>query len=232
MKRFLLLLLALPCLLFAQDQDTITDGLISFALKDSTATEIDWQLDAPFEEFELNGKTPLRYALRPVNDTVTQLLTWNKGSWQLQETIAHSDYIYAHVMEGIVFSHFEITDFDHDGDQDLTCWAYTDVYINAYTLIFINDENQHKLIRLVNTAEDTDIWNEPKYDAKTGQLHTELYSGVYGEPARATYKLKGTMAAPVFKEAFDSTNPDYIIKTTYEGKDGKWKLKDTVKLKV
>jgi len=224
MKRFLLLLLVLPCLIHAQDNEIDTDGFMGFGLKDSTATEIDWQRDTLFEKIELTGKTALSYALRPVNDSLTQLLIRNKGMWQLQEVIQHSAWVYGPVSEGVVNSKFMITDFDKDGDQDLTCWAYTSVHANVWTIIFINDQAQHKLVRLIDTAEnDSDIWNDPRYDLKTGLITTELYSGAYGEPAIATYTLKGTVATPVFKEAYDSTNPDYIITATYKGKKGKWK---------
>jgi len=231
MKRFLLLLLALPCFFACHQVKEFDDETyIVFPPKDTLADSINWQQENMRTEFQLRGNNPLRYALHPVNDTITQLSRWVDGTWQLQESIQHSGWVYHYVEKDSIRSYFKITDFDKDGDQDLTCVSAININANTWTIIFLYDEKQSKLIKLINTAATrfTDIWDDPHYDTQTGLINTELYSGANGIQNTATYRLQGTSALPVLKEETNFTYQDYYTITTYKGEHGRWKRLKTI----
>jgi len=225
-RLILLLFLAPPCFLAChQVKEFDNETYIVFTLNDTLADSINWQHEDMRAEFQLRGNKPLRYALHPVSDTITQLSCWVAGKWKLQENIYTSGWIYTRVVKDSVKSYFKITDFDNDGDQDLTCWIDSDAHTNRWTIVFINDEKQHKLVKLINSAEHNwDALNDPRYDPKTGIIHTELYSGAYGVQNTATYKLKETAILPVFKEETDLSDHDNVVHNTYVEENGKWKL--------
>ncbi|MES2485264.1 MAG: hypothetical protein V4581_04855 [Bacteroidota bacterium] len=229
MKRFLLLLLAFPTCLMAQEEYYSMDNVIQFILKNDPDTiadfnGIDWAEENIIKEFELKGPVKLRYALHPVNDTVMQLLQPDGKKWKVQETINHSGWMLTRITDGIVYPYIQAIDFDKDGDEDLMLWVNMNMNGNMWTIIYLNDQKQQKLVQLVNTTtpQGNGIWDDPKYDPQTGQIHTELYSGVYGIQNTATYKLVGTTALPVIKNETDLTNSEKITYTSYKGNDGQW----------
>jgi len=225
MKRFLLLLLVLPCFLAChQVKEFENDTYIPFTLKDTLADPVNWQQENMFAEFTLRGKEKITYALHPINDSITFLSRWVDGSWQLQDSIHSFGWLYTRILKHTIKSYFKITDFDKDGDQDLTCWVDTDVHTNKWTIIFINDERQQKLVKLVDITNNGIIWDDPRYDSITGIISTELRSGAYGEQNTAAYKLQGTTIEPLFMESVDLRNPEKITHETYKGENGKWKL--------
>jgi hypothetical protein len=131
------------------------------------------------------------------------------------------------------FPGYMITDFNHDGNQDLIFYLGIDVHGSTEALIFLSDRKAKKLIKLQNTAEGTDIWDTPEYDPKTGIITCRRISGNAGMHFTSTYKLKGFTAQPLKKEVRDFTNVNGetgkgYSESTYTGKKGKWKLESTV----
>jgi hypothetical protein len=229
MKCFLLLLLALPISLLAQVRTYNGEKFVEFTMQfpeDSTSlTGVDWAREKLEATFTLKGKSPLAYRVKPLNDTIIELWQLKNNKWQLQENIEYFGWALHRWDEGNkIISELKITDFDHDGDEDLVCWVNSNINGNEWTIIFINDEKQQKLVKLVNTAAlyNSDIWDAPVYDPATGIISTELFSGAYGIQNTATYRLQGTTALPLVKEEDDMGNPDYLVHTTYKGENGKW----------
>lgn len=229
MNRLLLLFLAaLPYCLSAQVINRGGENFLAFTMhfpEDSTSlTGVDWGREHLEATFTLQGKTPLTYRVRPLNDTLMELWQLRGNNWQLQEHINYFGWALHRRDGNTIISELKITDFDHDGDEDLQCWVTTNVNGNEWTVLFLNDQKQQKLVRLVNTTapRGDGIWDAPTYDPETGLIHTELFSGAHGVQNAATYRLNGTTAEPLAMEEEDMGNPDYILYTTYKGENGKW----------
>jgi hypothetical protein len=177
--------------------------------------------------FTLKGKIPLKYSFHLESDSTATLHHFKKNKYQLQETLNYQPYLW-HLEDHLLYSNFKITDFDNDGDEDLVCWVYSNINGNEWTVIFINDQKQQKLVRLYNKADKTDIWDSPRFDKKTNNINTELYGSVFGESEESSYKLNGLTVTPLKKHFQDRTGKR-IYDYYYIGKKGKWKLKSKIK---
>jgi hypothetical protein len=183
MRSLLLFVLLLP--IFATSQVIVYDNemFLEFTLlfhEDSiSATGIDWKKEKLISEFTLSGSRPLRYSLTLKNDTIAILSRYNNRKWELQEEMAYTDWAVSRIEGAQVISEFKITDFDNDGDEDLICWTSTNINGNMWTVIFLNDQRQQKLVKLYNFADDTDIWNRPEFDIETGIINCTLDGSAY-----------------------------------------------------
>ena len=226
--KLLWLLLLLPICALAQTINYNDGKFVVFQLKSNVDTigvsDINWQEQDLSSRFMLNGPTPLTYSIHIENDTVAALSQLMKGKWQLQEKLDITDWVLSRIEGMTVISEFEISDLDKDGDEDLTVWAFSNVNGNRWTIVLINDQEQHRLVKLWNTAEDTELWDRPEFDEKNATLHTMLDAGVYGISNSAIYKLDGIKAYPVSKEEENRSSGRYIENNIYEGEGGKWKL--------
>ena len=212
-------------------QTTIYDEqeIVLFNLKygtDTTSVDgIEWKKERLESEFELKGKNTLRYLIKLVNDSIGELWQYKSGSWDFQEQLTFSSWTIRRIDVNKLYSEFRLTDFNQDGNTDLTFCHASNINGNNWTKVFLNDGN--RLVSLYNTAEESYIWNDPQYNPKTKAINTELYSGAYGIQNTASYKLTGLIATPIQKEETDLTHQEKFIITTYKGVKGKWKLAKT-----
>lgn len=234
--KYFLLVLPLALLFSCHDKEQVTvyngEKFLEFNLQfpiDSISKEIDWNREKPVSEFTLNGKTPLRYSVALKNDTIAVLSQFYDGKWELQENISYTEWAVSRIENNKIISEFKITDFDNDGDEDLVCWANTNVNGNVWTVIFLNDQNTKKLVKLYNTADNTDIWDMPQYDAATGTINCTLNGSAYGASEESSYKLENITAKPITKSRQDRYDSEEIIDIDYVGKSGKWEIIKTTK---
>ena len=233
MRSLLLFLLLLP--IFATSQVTVYDNekFLELALlfhEDSiSATGIDLKKGKLISEFTLSGSRPLRYSLTLKNDTIAILSRYNNRKWELQEEMAYTDWAVSRIEEAKVISEFKIIDFDNDGDEDLICWTSTNINGNMWTVIFLNDQRQQKLVKLYNLADDTDIWTRPEFDIETGIINCTLDGSAYGASEESSYKLNYLTPIPLIKERQERYNSRYIEDFYYKGKNGKWQLVKRIK---
>lgn len=192
--------------------------------------DIDWEKEKPLAEFTLNGKTPLKYTMVLQNDTIASLHRYENEQWILQEDMKYESY-FLYRDENELVSHFRIEDFDKDGDEDLLCWIFSNMNGNEWTIVFLNDQENKKLVKLYDTADDTDIWDRPKYDVQTGIINCTLDGSVYSSSAESSYKLENLTAFPIEKHYQDRTSARYIEDFYYIGQNGKWKLQKKTKSK-
>jgi hypothetical protein len=190
---------------------------------------IDWEQEKPISEFILEGKKQLSCRVELLNDSTAILSQKVNNKWKRQDKFEFGTWQWL-LLDEQTISQFSITDFDHDGDEDLVCWIFSNVNGNEWTSIYINDGVT--LIKLYNSAEKTDIWDAPKYDTATKTISTELYSGAYGVQNTATYKLDGSTVSALLKKEHDLTKTDVMVNNTYHGVKGKWKLTETEVEKV
>ena len=194
-------------------------------VNDSSDIGVNWNVEKPIADFDLSGKNKLKYRFELLNDSIAALLQKVDEVWQEQDRFKFQPWQWI-VTDTEIGSQFETKDFDYDGDEDVLCWVMSNVNGNEWTHIYLNNGNM--LVKLHNTADDTDLWDMPTYNAKTRTIHTELFSSAYGIANTATYKLEGTTAVPIKKEEGDSaTDANAIIYTTYTGENCKWKLAKT-----
>ncbi|AWH85736.1 hypothetical protein HYN59_11730 [Flavobacterium album] len=187
-------------------------------------TGIQWEREKPSSEFTLKGKVPVKYSLQLENDTIAKLV-WHNGKKDIfQEMIHHIGWPIRRIDGKNIISEFKITDFDKDGDEDLLCIVASNMNGNQWTIIYLNDQNQTKLVKLLNNADNTDIWDNPHYDNKTKLIECELFSGAYGIQSNYTFRLEKHNAIPVYKEERDLTNEEPVIQE-FVGENGEWKLK-------
>lgn len=223
----LFLLLCLGChenknQIFVYNGATYLDFKLEFATDTTSVDFIDWKKEHPVSEFTLNGKAPLQYSVTLINGTLASLSQFKGWKWHHQENLNITGLTISRITGKHIISEFNITDFDHDGDEDLMVWVAGNMNTNRWLLIFINDQEHQKLVRLYDTADGSDIWNDPKYNEAKGIINCELYSGAYGIQNTSSYKLNGTTAAPLIKNETDLTN-EIIVETKYIGENGKWK---------
>lgn len=231
MKRLICLLLFVCSTAYSQFiNDTI--NVLTFKVQYPGNTigydEIDWSREKPECEFTLNGKTPLKYSMHLLNDTIASLSRYESNQWILQEEMKYESY-FMYREENELLSHFRITDFDKDGDEDLLCWIFSNVNGNEWTIVFLNDQESEKLVRLIDTADDTDIWNNPEYNEKKSIIICTLDGSAFGCSAESSYKLNNLSAIPIEKHYQDRTSGKYIEDFYYVGKNGRWKLKKKTK---
>lgn len=199
--------------------------------EDSTDIEgIDWQKEKLITTIELKGKIPLTYEIELKNDSTMVLSKSFQDSKEIVDTQNFMPFFW-HIYDGYYYSYFKIIDFDNDNDEDLVCRLFTNVNGNEWTVIYINDQSQQKLVKLWNTANETDIWDDPHYNKKKKTIECELYSSAYGLQNTSTYKLQNSTATPLEMLETDLRNNDYIIKNRYIGESGKWKLVKSEKIK-
>jgi hypothetical protein len=212
-------------------QTTIFDKqeIVLFNLKYGTDTtsvdDIEWTKEQLESEFELKGRNTLRYRIKLINDSIGELWQYRSGSWNLQEQLAFSSWTIRRVDVNKLYSEFCLTDFNQDGNTDLTFCHASNINGNNWTKVFLNDGN--RLVSLYNDAEGSYIWDDPQYNAKTKTINTELYSSAYGIQNTASYKLTGLTATPIKKEESDLTHEEKVTVTTYKGVQGNWKLVKT-----
>lgn len=185
--------------------------------------EIDFQRENPISEFTLTGSTNLRYSLKLENDTIALLSQFKDGKYSIQEKFKYESF-FLYREDNILHSQYKITDFDNDGDEDLLLWIFSNMNGNTWTIIFLNDEKTNRLVKLYDTAEDTDKWDRPEYDSATKIINCTLEGSAFGISAESTFKLNGLKAEPLTRHYEDRTHSRYIIDYDYIGKDGKWKL--------
>lgn len=223
----LIFLLLLPFVSVSQTIETDWGRYVKFDLKypvDSASTDIvNWKKENLSSTIILKGPVPITYTITVPNDTTAVIYKHEREQKVFQEKLEITDWILRGVEQDHIISEFKITDFDLDGDEDLLCWVFTNMNGNMWTLILLNDNNYQKLIKLWNTAEDTDIWDGPEYNAKDGTIITHLDASVYGISNEAVYKLEGLTAIPVSMLEEDHSNMRYILENEYIGKNGKWK---------
>lgn len=221
---FLFLLLIYSAAYSQLEEDTIQILTFKLDYPPKGENDIDWNNEKPVCEFILGGKTPLRYSMNLQNDSISSLYRYENEQWILQEDMKYESYFLERV-EDKLLSHFSIVDFDEDGDEDVLCWIFSNMNGNEWTIVFLNDQENKKLVRLFDTAGNTDIWDRPEYDKKTGIINCTLEGSAYGTSAESSYKLDNLIAFPIEMYYQDRTSARYIEDFYYIGKNGKWKLK-------
>ncbi|MDA6068073.1 hypothetical protein NJT12_00450 [Flavobacterium sp. AC] len=234
MKHFFSLLLIVLAFSYSQAQNDSIKVLtfkVNFPADSSSIDDIDFTKEKPECEFELKGEIPLKYSFRLQNDSIASLYQLKNNEFQFQENMSYQPFPW-NFDNDLLISNFKIIDFDNDGDEDLLCWVFSNVNTNEWTIIFINDQTQQKLVRLYNTADDTDIWNRPEFDKETSTINTELYGSAYGRSEESSYLLKTDLTIIPIKKHFQHRTGKHMIDYEYIGKNGKWKLKSKNKVKA
>lgn len=203
---------------------------VNFPVDSLSNTGVDFSKEKPEYEFELKGKIPLKYSFRLQNDSLVSLYQLKNNYFQFQENMDYQPFLW-HLDNDTLFSNFKIVDFDNDGDEDLLCWIFSNMNGNEWTIIFINDQTQQKLVRLYNTADDTDIWNRPEFDKESKTINTELYGSAYGTSEESSYQLQDELTVIPLKKHYQDRTGKKILDYEYVGEKGKWKLKSKAKLK-
>lgn len=192
--------------------------------------DIDFDREKPECEFELKGKVPLKYSFRLQNDSIASLYQFKNNTFQFQQNMKYQPFPW-HFDNDLLFSNFKIVDFDNDGDEDLLCWVASNINGNEWTVIFINDQTQQKLVCLYNTADHTDIWDRPEFDKETNTINTELYGSAFGVSEESSYYLKADLTIIPLKKHFHDRAGKQMYDYEYIGKNGKWKLKSKKRVK-
>jgi hypothetical protein len=137
-----------------------------------------------------------------------------------------------HREKNFLVSNFKIIDFDHDGNEDLLCWVFSNINGNVWTIIYLYDPKQQKLVKLQNTVDHTDIWNDPEYRLKTSTINCSLYGSAFGNSEESSYKLEKNHSVIPLKKHIESRSQESVIDYKYVGEKGKWKLKSKIKSKA
>lgn len=203
---------------------------VNFPPASLSVEDIDFTKEKPECEFELKGKFPLKYSFRLQNDSIASLYQFKNNNFQLQENLNFQPFMW-HFDNDVLISNFKIIDFDHDGNEDLLCWVFSNVNGNQWTVVFINDQKQQKLVRLFNTVEQTDIWSKPEFDKSTNTINTELYGSAFGISEESSYKLNDDLTVTPLIKHYQNRTGKHILDYQYVGKNGKWKLKSKTKQK-
>ncbi len=234
--KLLWLLLLLPLLSSAQTEVRDSVTYLTFKvnhpqnISEKDFDEVDFSKEQPESEFILHGDIPLTYRFKLQNDTIAILYKIVDHKSVHTEAMGYQSYFLYRDDDGYLHSNFKITDFDKDGDEDLLCWIYSNMNGNVWTIIWLNDQKTQKLVKLYNTADDTEIWDRPEYDPAKQIINTTLDAGVYGISNEATYKLEGLTAIPLRKYEENRSQVIHIIQNEYVGKRGKWKLRKSQKI--
>lgn len=230
MKYFVFLFLLICNTIYSQTEaHTLTMLTFELHYPPMGDNDIDWDREKPKCEFILNGKTPLKYSMALENDTIASLSRYENEQWILQEDMQYQSY-FLYREENELFSHFRIADFDKDGDEDLLCWIFSNINGNEWTIVFLNDQKNKKLIRLIDTTENTDIWDRPEYDEKTKVINCTLDGSAFGVSAESTFILDDLTAIPLKRHYQDRLHSRHIVDYYYVGESGKWKLVKKKKL--
>ena len=233
MKFFSILFFLIFNCSFAQTENDSVRHLVfkvHFPPASLSVEDIDFTKEKPECEFELKGKIPLKYSFLLQNDSLVSLYQLKNNKFEFQENVDYQPFLW-HFDEGMLFSNFRIVDFDNDGDEDLLCWVASNVNGNEWTIIFINDQTQQKLIRLYNIADDTDIWSKPEFDKENNVINTELYGSAFGVSEEGSYKLQDDLSIIPLKKHYQDRTGKKTFDYKYVGKNNKWKLKSKTKSK-
>ena len=197
-------------------------------VNDSSDIGINWKVEKPVAEFDLEGSNKLTYRFTLLNDTIAVLSQKVNDAWKEQDKFEFQPWRWI-ITDTEVASQFEIKDFDKDGDEDLLCWVMSNINGNEWTYIYLNDGS--KLVKLYDTAEDSFFWFAPKYDEKKATFKSQYYGSAYGHDFESLYKLEGTNAIPLSKY-YEERSGKEIRDDYYKGVKGKWKLVKTETEKV
>ena len=198
------------------------DFTLKYATDTTTVDGIDWKRENLVSEFTLKGKFRLKYSIKLLNDSEALLSQYDNNEWVVQDTIEISGWTLSYIENNKIISKFRITDFDNDGNEDITCWIFTNMHNDISTNVFLNNPEQQRLIKLYDFAENTDVWADPKYDDKRKIIKCNQYSGLFGVQSESTYKLINYSAIPLSKTVTDLTSYEFMIKQKFKGVKGKW----------
>lgn len=232
MKWLCALIFLLP--IMGKAQYTLIDGVkyVSFKkqvpVNDNSLVGIDWEHERPVSEFNLKSKNPATYLFTLQNDSVAVLSQKVNGTWQQQDAFQFQPWRWQ-LSDDETVSQFRITDFDHDGDEDVLCWFKSNINGNKWMYIYLNDGN--KLVKLYDNAEDTDYWFMPEFEGKKRIIKSQYYGSAHGHDFESFYKLKGLSAVPLSKHHEERSGKE-IREEYYKGVNGKWKLVKTETEKV
>jgi len=196
---------------------------LKYAKDTTTVDGIDWKKEKLFSEFTLKGKKDIKYAISIQNQSSASLLSFQKGKWEVQEKINITGLTLRRIANKVIISEFKIIDFDNDGNEDLVCWVNTNINGNQWSLIYLND-NQ-KLVKLWNDADETDIWARPVYDADAKTIRTQRDGGANGTSDESVFALDGLETYPVSKHV-QNREEENVTDYYYTGGE-KWELAQT-----
>lgn len=197
---------------------------VKYPPKDDDIKNIDFSKEKPKCEFTLKGKIPLKYCFYLENDSVATIQQFKNNKFQFQENLNYQPFLW-HFDNNLLFSQFKIFDFDSDGDEDVLCWVFSNINGNEWTIVFLNDQSQQKLVRLIDTVEETDIWARPKFDKKNKIISTERYGSAFGTSEESSYRLENDLSVIPLKKHFQDRSEENAYDYFYVGQNGKWKLK-------
>jgi len=188
----------------------------------------EWKMVSQNLDFGIMGdEEPVLFTFVQHNDSVVSIYTHKNDTDTIpvfQEQFAFKDWLsyldsYNRNIDG-----FRIADFDRDGYDDvlIECMKGPD----TTTIIFLQDVKNKKLVKLYNTAEDTDVWVNPVYNEKRGTI-TCRNRGMTS--FLNVYKIRRFRVKPISKLTVkrEQVNNDRITVSDlkiYKGKNGKWKL--------
>lgn len=211
-------------------------GIIALAQGNDTSYSIrfhskfnteDIHRDTLKKTFILNGDSSQIYSIKIINDSTTLLSKFYNNKSYFIDTLSH---LFVSEFSGeIIIPGFTITDFDKDGDQDLLCFLFTNIHGNIWTAIFLFDEKNKTLVKLIDPGDSDDIWDAPEFNGTTNGIKCKRISGVYGISYESSYYLDGLIAYPLDKREEDTsqlnsaTGKGGVIRL-YTGKSGRWEL--------
>ena len=233
MKYLLFILFFICNLSFAQTETDSVQRIIFKINSPSNVSdieEIDFKKEKPKSKFELKGKIPLQYSFHLENDSIASLYQFKNDEFQLIDKLNYQPIFWAFDNNNLI-SNFKIIDFDNDGDDDLICWVFSNINGNEWSIIYLNDQKQQKLVKLYNKADNTSIWSKPQYDKQTNIINTELFGSAFGISEESSYKLNSDLSIIPLKKHLQDRTQNNIIDYEYIGRNGKWKLKSKNKYK-
>lgn len=207
------------------EDETYVSFNLKYAKETTTVDNVDWQKEKLFSEFTLKSKKDIKYAISIQNQSSASLLTFKNGKWEVQEKINITGLALRRIANKVIISEFKITDFNNDGSEDLVCWTGTNINRNKWTLIYLNDTDNLKLVKLWNDADETDIWARPVYNPEEATIRTQRDGSANGTSDESIFLLDGLEAIPVSKHTQDRTE-ETVTDYYYIGND-KWELYQT-----
>ena len=210
---------------------TFTDNFrnIDFLLPENAKDfeNIEWKKEKIISEFTLNGQTPLKCRITLLNSDESILEQFINNKWVKIGEPGWFENETSYERNESFTNSFSISDFNHDGYEDLICWHLTDVNGNQHTTIYLNDPKTKTLVLLKNA--DDNVWSAPDFDKLTDVISCTVVSGIFGVSWESTYSLDGLTAIPLIKKEYDGLKIDVQTGTgrilrTYNGENGKWVL--------
>jgi len=192
------------------------------------------------KEFKLAKDDPSKYSIVINEDSISLLFININNTWKILDTIDKSLTLYSDIFCNIWFPYFEKTDFNKDGYIDLIVPMRTNVNGNLWTKIYLFNPKCNEL-QPIYSSEDTSqfwtsgIWSAPEYNQTDSTINCTNVSGAYGLFFTSKYKLHNFMIEPIEKNEDDTRAVDRrgngALHRRYIGKDGKWILIETNKIK-